>query len=123
MTDKMWRELLQAISVNGESMAEQSMEIAKKQDNKESYLNAQSMRKTFQDITDSIKNEQDLTSSDYLYLFMSATLIAEHLKKEISKKQVAVDEYENHILPQLKDLALSSKKSAGTLEAKSENNT
>lgn len=123
MTDKMWRELLQAISVNGESMAEQSMEIAEKQDNKESYLNAQSMRKTFQDITDSIKNEQDLTSSDYLYLFMSATLIAEHLKKEISKKQVAVDEYENHILPQLKGLALSSKKSAETLEAKSENNT
>lgn len=123
MTDKMWRELLQAISVNGESMAEQSMEIAEKQDNKESYLNAQSMRKTFQDITDSIKNEQDLTSSDYLYLFMSATLIAEHLKKEISKKQVAVDEYENHILPQLKDLALSSKKSVETLEAKSENNT
>lgn len=123
MTDKMWRELLQAISVNGESMAEQSMEIAKKQDNKESYLNAQFMRKTFQDITDSIKNEQDLTSSDYLYLFMSATLIAEHLKKEISKKQVAVDEYENHILPQLKGLALSSKKSAETLEAKSENNT
>lgn len=123
MTDKMWRELLQAISVNGESMAEQSMEIAEKQDNKESYLNAQSMRKTFQDITDSIKNEQDLTSSDYLYLFMSATLIAEHLKKEISKKQVVVDEYENHILPQLKDLALSSKKSVETLEAKSENNT
>lgn len=123
MTDKTWRELLQAISINGESMAEQSMEIAKKQDNKESYLNAQSMRKTFQDITDSIKNEQDLTSSDYLYLFMSATLIAEHLKKEISKKQVAVDEYENHILPQLKDLALSSKKSVETLEAKSENNT
>lgn len=123
MTDKMWRELLQAISVNGESMAEQSMEIAKKQDNKESYLNAQSMRKTFQDITDSIKNEQNLTSSDYLYLFMSATLVAEHLKKEISKKQIAVDEYENHILPQLKGLALSSKKSAETLEAKSENNT
>lgn len=122
MTDKMWHELLQAISVNGESMAEQSMEIAKKQDNKESYLNAQSMRKTFQDITDSIKDGQDLTSSDYLYLFMSATLIAEHLKKEISKKQVAVDEYENHILPQLKDLALSSKKSVETLEAKSENN-
>nr|DAG71525.1 MAG TPA: hypothetical protein [Caudoviricetes sp.] len=122
MTDKMWHELLQAISVNGESMAEQSMEIAKKQDNKESYLNAQSMRKTFQDITDSIKDGQDLTSSDYLYLFMSATLIAEHLKKEISKKQVVVDEYENHILPQLKDLALSSKKSAETLEAKSENN-
>ena len=122
MTDKMWHELLQAISVNGESMAEQSMEIAKKQDNKESYLNAQSMRKTFQDITDSIKDGQDLTSSDYLYLFMSATLIAEHLKKEISKKQVAVDEYENHILPQLKDLALSSKKSAEILEAKSENN-
>lgn len=123
MTDKTWRELLQAISVNGESMAEQSMEIAEKQDNKESYLNAQSMRKTFQDITDSVKDGQDLTSSDYLYLFMSATLIAEHLKKEISKKQIAVDEYENHILPQLKDLALSSKKSAETLEAKSENNT
>lgn len=122
MTDKTWRELLQAISINGESMAEQSMEIAKKQDNKESYLNAQSMRKTFQDITDSVKDGQDLTSSDYLYLFMSATLIAEHLKKEISKKQIAVDEYENHILPQLKDLALSSKKSAETLEAKSENN-
>lgn len=122
MTDKTWHELLQAISVNGESMAEQSMEIAKKQDNKESYLNAQSMRKTFQDITDVIKNGQDLTSSDYLYLFMSATLIAEHLKKEIKKKQVAVDEYETHILPQLKDLALSSKKVAETLEAKSENN-
>ena len=122
MTDKMWHELLQAISVNGESMAEQSMEIAKKQDNKESYLNAQSMRKTFQDITDSIKDGQELTSSDYLYLFMSATLITEHLKKEIKKKQVAIDEYEAHILPQLKDLALSSKKATETLDAKSENN-
>jgi len=118
----MWHELLQAISVNGESMAEQSMEIAKKQDNKESYLNAQSMRKIFQDITDSIKNGQELISSDYLYLFMSATLITEHLKKEIKKKQVAVDEYEAHILPQLKDLALSSKKTTEALDEKSENN-
>lgn len=118
MTDKVWHELLQAISISGESMAEQSMEIAKKKRNEEDYRQAQSMRKTFQDITDSIKNNQSLTSSDYLYLFMSATFVKEHIKKEISKKQIVVDEYETNVIPKLKNLAISTKKVAETFDDK-----
>lgn len=105
MISEQYRELFALVACNGAINGEKAMDILKKNDADADIEATAEMTYKFRVLEDKIRNGEELSGLDYVYLYAGATISREILAKNINTWTAIVNEYDTNLIPKLFEIA------------------
>ena len=105
MISEQYRELFALVACNGAINGEKAMDILKKNDADADIEATAEMTYKFRVLEDKIRNGEELSGLDYVYLYAGATISREILAKNINTWTAIVHEYDTNLIPKLFEIA------------------
>ena len=84
---------------------EKAMDVLKKNDADADIKATAEMTDKFRTLEDKIRNGEELSGLDYVYLYAGATISREILAKNINTWTAIVNEYDTNLIPKLFEIA------------------
>jgi len=105
MISEQYRELFALVARNGAINGEKAMDVLKKNDADADIKATAEMTDKFRALEDKIRNGEELSGLDYVYLYAGATISREILAKNINTWAASVNEYDTNLIPKLFEIA------------------
>ena len=105
MISEQYRELFALVARNGAINGEKAMDVLKKNDADADIKATAEMTDKFRALEDKIRNGEELSGLDYVYLYAGATISREILAKNINTWTAIVNEYDTNLIPKLFEIA------------------
>ena len=105
MISEQYRELFALVARNGAINGEKAMDVLKKNDADADIKATAEMTDKFRILEDKIRNGEELSGLDYVYLYAGATISREILAKNINTWTAIVNEYDTNLIPKLFEIA------------------
>lgn len=105
MISEQYRELFALVARNGAINGEKAMDVLKKNDANADIKATAEMTDKFRVLEDKIRNGEELSGLDYVYLYAGATISREILAKNINTWTAIVNEYDTNLIPKLFEIA------------------
>jgi len=105
MISEQYRELFALVARNGAINGEKAMDVLKKNDADADIKATAEMTDKFRALEDKIRNGEELSGLDYVYLYAGATISREILAKNINTWAAIVNEYDTNLIPKLFEIA------------------
>ena len=105
MISEQYRELFALVARNGAINGEKAMDVLKKNDADTDIKATAEMTDKFRALEDKIRNSEELSGLDYVYLYAGATISREILAKNINTWTAIVNEYDTNLIPKLFEIA------------------
>jgi len=105
MISEQYRELFALVARNGAINGEKAMDVLKKNDADADIKATAEMTDKFRALEDKIRNGEELSGLDYVYLYAGATISREILAKNINTWAAIVNEYNTNLIPKLFEIA------------------
>lgn len=109
--NKQYKELFQFVARNGALNAEKAIDVFKKgteEDHTKDIEVLSNSIATFNDLEDRLKDGKEPSSKDYLMLYTGALVTKELLQKNINTWTAIVKEYDENLIPKLKEVCLET---------------
>lgn len=102
----LFKELAKATEI----IAEQVIEYDHQKKDENGEKTASIMRKDFADLNDRLDNKDyQITLADYAKLFVAAYVVSNNLESKIKNEQLALDGYNNDLIPKLSRITSETK--------------
>lgn len=102
--------LFKELAKAAEVIAEQVIEYDHQKKDENGEKTASIMRKDFADLNDRLDNKDyQITLADYAKLFVAAYVVSNNLESKIKNEQLALDGYNNDLIPKLSRITSETK--------------
>lgn len=105
MISEQYRELFALVARNGAINGEKAMDVLKKNDADADIKATAEMTDKFRVLEDKIRNGEEPSGLDYVYLYAGAAISREILAKNINTWAAIVNEYDTNLIPKLFEIA------------------
>lgn len=104
--NQQYKELFQMVARNGALTAEQTLAALKTESGHDKEIETTLfMRDQYSKLEDKISSNEELDFSDYIHLYTASVLSRNILQKNINTWTAIVAEYDDNLIPKLKEVA------------------